>query len=66
MTGRHTVGGRGDLVLPATARHPCGIDNTHVVLAAYPAAGLIVVHPATTVARLLADLHHGLLLGGTR
>jgi hypothetical protein len=65
-TGRHAVGGRGDLALPAAPRHLCGIDTDQaVVLAAYPSAGVLVVHPAATVARLLADLHHRLFLRGS-
>jgi hypothetical protein len=63
-TGRHAVGGRGDLFLPAAARQLCGID-TDVVLAAYPSVDLIVVHPAATVARLVADLHRRLCWGGS-
>jgi hypothetical protein len=63
--GRHTVDRRGDLALPAAARRMCGIGTDQpVVLVAYPAAGLLVVHPAATVARLLADLHHRLAVGG--
>jgi hypothetical protein len=62
VTGRHSVDRRGDLALPAAARHLCATSaGQPVVLAAYPSAGLIVVHPAATVARLLADLHHRLL-----
>jgi hypothetical protein len=64
-TGRHAVDRRGDLALPAAARHLCGIDTDQpVVLVAYPAAGLLVVHPVATVARLLAGLHHRLAVGG--
>jgi hypothetical protein len=63
--GRHAVDRRGDLALPAAARNMCGIGSDQpVVLAAYPAAGVLVVHPAATLARLLADLHHRLALGG--
>jgi hypothetical protein len=58
VTGRHAMDRRGDLALPAAARHMCGIGtDPAVVLAAYPSVDLIVVHPACTVARLLADLH---------
>jgi hypothetical protein len=63
-TGRHTVGGRGDLALPAAARHMCGIElRQPVLLAAYPAAGLVVVHSAATIARLLVEVHNRLLGG---
>ena len=64
-TGRHTVDRRGDLALPAAARRMCGIGTDQpVVLVAYPSAGLIVVHPAATVAALIAELHHRLAVGG--
>jgi hypothetical protein len=65
--GRHTVGRRGDIALPAAARHLCGIGTDQpVVLLADSAAGLLVVHPVATVARLLADLHHRLTPGRMR
>ncbi|MGW5577156.1 hypothetical protein [Micromonospora chokoriensis] len=56
--GRHQVGSRGDLPLPANARHMCRIDpGQPVLLAAIVAHDLLVVHPVNTVVRLLADLH---------
>ena len=65
-TGRHTVGRRGELAVPSAARQLCGIGTAQrVVLAAYQSAGLIVVHPAAAVARLIADLHHRLYVGGS-
>jgi hypothetical protein len=56
--GRHQVGSRGDLPLPANARHMCRIEpGQPVLLAAIVAHDLLVVHPVSTVVRLLADLH---------
>jgi hypothetical protein len=54
-TGLHLVGGRGELSLPAAARRMCGIEpGPPVLLAASPSEGVLVVHPITVVARLLA------------
>ncbi len=56
--GRHQVGSRGEVPLPAHARQMCGIEpGQPVLLAALVARNLLVVHPASTVTRLLADLH---------
>jgi hypothetical protein len=56
--GRHPVGSRGELPLPAAARTMCGIvAGQPVLLIAFPAHDLLVIHPASTVAQLLADLH---------
>lgn len=56
--GRHQVGSRGDLPLPANARDMCRIaPGQPVLLAAIVAHDLLVVHPVSTVVRLLADLH---------
>jgi hypothetical protein len=56
--GRHIVGSRGELPLPAAARQMCGIvAGQPVLLAACPSQDLLVIHPARTVAGLLADLH---------
>lgn len=53
--GRYHVDQRGALALPATARRMCGITETSpVVLAAAVHDQLLIVHPARTVARLLA------------
>jgi bifunctional DNA-binding transcriptional regulator/antitoxin component of YhaV-PrlF toxin-antitoxin module len=66
VTGRHGVDRRGDLAVPAAARHLCGIRaGQAVVLAAYPPVGVIVVHPAATVVRLLTGLHHQVASGGS-
>ncbi len=57
-TGRWAVGARGELALPTPARQLCGITpRSAVVLAAYPQLNLVVIHPVTTVARLLGELH---------
>lgn len=56
--GRHVVTLRGELVVPGAIRRLCGIaPRSPVVLAAYPRLGLVVVHPAGVVARLLHGLH---------
>jgi bifunctional DNA-binding transcriptional regulator/antitoxin component of YhaV-PrlF toxin-antitoxin module len=61
--GLHVVGSRGVLTLPAAARSMCGIEpGVPVVLLASPAENVLVVHPASTVTRLLAQ-HHGRLEG---
>ncbi|MEU7778835.1 hypothetical protein [Micromonospora parva] len=55
--GRQQVGSRGALPLPANARHMCRIESGQpVLLAAIVAHDLLVVHPVSTVVRLLADL----------
>ncbi len=54
VTGLQAVGGRGELALPAAARRMCGIaSGAPVLVVAYPARDLLVVHPAGTVAELL-------------
>ena len=61
--GLHVVGSRGVLTLPAAARSMCGIQpGGAVVLLASPTQNVLVVHPASTVTRLLAK-HHGRLGG---
>lgn len=56
--GRHTIGERGEIGLPAAARQLCGIaPGSSVLLAALTPRGLLVIHPGITVARLLHDLH---------
>jgi hypothetical protein len=57
-TGLSTVGSRGEVALPAAARAWCGIAvDESVVLAAAVADDVLVVHPAATVAALLAEYH---------
>jgi hypothetical protein len=61
--GLHVVGGRGVVALPAAARSMCGIEpGMPVVLLASPAQNMLVVHPASTITRLLAQ-HHARLEG---
>ncbi|MFG2045475.1 hypothetical protein [Dactylosporangium sp. NPDC048998] len=63
--GQLLVGARGDLALPVAVRQMCAIGTGDlVVLAAEHTHGLLIVHPAATVARLLADLHTHLTAGG--
>ncbi|MEU7905657.1 hypothetical protein [Actinoplanes sp. NPDC049118] len=55
-TGRHTVGARGDIAVPGSARALLGLDTDHgVVLVAAPKCGVLVVHPHAQVAQLLAE-----------
>ncbi|MEV0807632.1 hypothetical protein [Micromonospora sp. NPDC050200] len=62
--GTHVVGARGALPLPAAARQMCGVHPYQaVLLVAFPARDLLVVHPSNTITRLLADLH-ATVLGG--
>jgi bifunctional DNA-binding transcriptional regulator/antitoxin component of YhaV-PrlF toxin-antitoxin module len=61
--GRHRVDDRGALALPAAARRRCGVTiGPPVVLVAALRQQLLVVHPAATVARILAA-HHAKLIG---
>lgn len=63
--GLPLVGARGDLVLPVAVRQMCAINTGDlVVLAAEHTRDLLIVHPAATVARLLADLHARLTADG--
>lgn len=56
--GRHRVDDRATLTLPAAARRMCGIPTgPTVVLVAVVPEQTLLVHPAATVARLLAALH---------
>ena len=62
LDGRHAVGSRGDLALPAAARQLCGINQHQPVLvAAYPTWDTLVIHPVDMVAALLAQLHTQLI-----
>ncbi|MGH3712477.1 MAG: hypothetical protein ACRDT4_03310 [Micromonosporaceae bacterium] len=63
-SGQHVVRGRGELSLPAAARRMCGLPpGVPVLLAASPAQNVLVLHPASAVARLLVE-HHARLAGG--
>jgi hypothetical protein len=54
-TGQHTVDVRGAISLPAALRHLCGIEPwPPLVVAAAVPEQVMVIHPADTVARLLA------------
>lgn len=58
------VGARGELALPTTARQLCGMaPGPPVVLAGYPPLDLVVMHPVSTVARLLREFHAALAAG---
>ena len=64
MVGLHRVGGRGELALPAAARHMCGIEPLQPVLVAvYPSLDMLVIHSVDRVAALLAQ-SHARLIGG--
>lgn len=64
--GQHLVGSRGELPLPASARQMCAIvPGQPLLLAVLVAHDLLVIHPASTVARLLTDLHDE-AIGGRR
>ncbi|MEV6637841.1 hypothetical protein AB0M54_44650 [Actinoplanes sp. NPDC051470] len=55
-TGLQSVGSRGELAVPAAARALAGIaDDGHVVLAAAPDHGVLVVHAPAVVTRLLLE-----------
>ncbi|WP_152611133.1 hypothetical protein [Amycolatopsis sp. MJM2582] len=55
-SGQHVIDARGALTLPAAARHMCGIEpDRPLVLAASIHERLLIVHPGTTVARLLTE-----------
>lgn len=61
-TGQHAVGSRGELPLPVSIRQMCAISpGQPLLLAALIAHDLLVIHPTSTVTRLLADLHTQIL-----
>jgi bifunctional DNA-binding transcriptional regulator/antitoxin component of YhaV-PrlF toxin-antitoxin module len=56
--GRHALGCRGDLALPAAVRQLWGIrPHDLVIVAGYPARNVIVIHPLDPVTALLAEFH---------
>jgi bifunctional DNA-binding transcriptional regulator/antitoxin component of YhaV-PrlF toxin-antitoxin module len=62
LAGRHIIDGRGGLPLPAAARRMCGIEpGPPLILAATVAEQVLIIHPAATVARLLAAYYTDLL-----
>ena len=59
-TGQHTVGARGEIAVPGSARALLGLESDHrVVLVAAPERGVLVVHPHAQVAQLLAEHYRG-------
>ncbi|RIV40007.1 hypothetical protein D2L64_06680 [Micromonospora radicis] len=64
--GQQVVGSRGELPLPASVRQMCAIVPAQpLLLAAIVSHDLLVIHPASSVAWLLADLH-AQVIGGRR
>src|SRR6266536_1889077 len=56
--GRDMLGSRGELPLPAAVRQMCGIvSGEPLLLAAFPAHDLLVIHSTRAVALVLTDLH---------
>jgi hypothetical protein len=65
-TGPYVIDDRGALRLPAQLRHLCGIEpgpSLVLVLTAVVDAQVLVVHPAITVAELLAGHYTTVLTG---
>lgn len=61
-TGRHVVDPRGGIGLPTALRHLCGIDHgPPLVLAAAIPEQVMIVHPSTVVAHLLATHYINLI-----
>lgn len=61
-TGLHTIDHRGAIKLPATLRRLCNIEyGLPLVLAAVVPEQVMVVHPSTTVAHLLASHYTDLI-----
>lgn len=59
VAGGQVVGSRGELTLPVSARLLAGLDaRARIVLIAVPTDGLLIVHPPTLIAHLLAE-HYG-------
>lgn len=55
---------KGQLRLPATIRHWCGLTpGSRVMLAAHPATGLLVVHPPAALHAMIIQ-YHTTVLGG--
>ncbi|WP_446219985.1 hypothetical protein [Micromonospora sp. IBHARD004] len=58
VDGVHCVGDRGHLHLPLAVRRWCRLTaGDRVLLAAAPAAGVLVAYPLAVLDRLLADVH---------
>jgi len=61
-TGRHRIGSRGDLGIPASVRTMTGFQtDQHVLLVALISHGVVVIHPVGTVTRLLARAYRRIL-----
>jgi hypothetical protein len=59
-----TITQPGQVRLPATVRHWCGLSpGTRVLLAAEPTVGLLVIHPPAAVDTMIGQFH-ALVLGG--
>lgn len=66
-TGQHTVDVRGAISLPAALQHLCGIEpGPPLVLAAAIPEQVMVIHPADTIARLLAAHYTDLIRTNNR
>ncbi|WP_203909069.1 hypothetical protein [Rhizocola hellebori] len=60
--GRQRIGSRGDIGVPAAVRDLSGLRPGHeVLLAALTGRGVLIVHCAATVARLLGRMHRRIL-----
>ena len=61
MIGAHRIDDRGAIAIPAAARRMCGIPTgSPVAIVAIVHRQVLIVHPARTVARVLAAHHTGL------
>lgn len=64
LTGQHTIDHRGAIKLPATLRRLCGIEfGPPLVLAAAIPEQVMIIHPSSTVARLLSTHYTDLIQG---
>lgn len=61
-TGRHAVGGRGELALPLATRQMCAITpGPPVILAASIPDEVLLIYPASTVAQLISEFNARLM-----
>ena len=62
--GPLAVSGQGRVHVPAAARHACRINpGDRVLLAAEPDAGVLLIHPLTTIDAMLAQFHDRAIAG---
>jgi bifunctional DNA-binding transcriptional regulator/antitoxin component of YhaV-PrlF toxin-antitoxin module len=62
--GPLAVSGQGRVHVPAAARHACRINpGDRVLLAAEPDAGVLLIHPLTTIDAMLAQFHDRAMAG---